>query len=307
MIDLRLLRYFVTVAETGSIAKAADILHISQSPLSRQIIQFEARLGLQLFERSGKRLALSRDGQAFLSQAAGLLASASDLERFAYDLTQGTAGQLRIGYVGGAIDAGILNGIIARLPAGTDAPAGQKFDFLEMRSGDQWEALAKRRIDLGLAYSPPPARYDQLSSGCLIDEPLRLVVARGTFSPGEPISPALLDGKPWVAFPQALNPGLRERFLAACHQCGFHPNIQHEVADPSIAFRLVEHGKGFTFRQASAEQTPYPCVDFHVVPWFPMRVTIHAIWRQQDDGALLRTVIQSLRDHDLSGPHARGS
>ncbi len=300
MIDLRFLRYFITVAETGSIARAADILHISQSPLSRQIIQFEANLGLQLFERTGKRLSLSRDGHAFLEQANSLMASASALEGFARDLARGTAGQLRVGYVDGAITAGFLDRIIAQLPETDGAAPYQKFDFLEMRSRDQWDALAERRIDLGLAYSAPPAQNDLLASMRIFDEALDLVVARGTFAPGTVISPALLDGKPWIAFPEALNPGLRDSFLSHCRQCGFTPDIRHEAADPAIVLRLVERGKGFAFRQPSADNATHPGIDFHAVPWFPMRVTIHAIWRQQDKGTLLETVTRLLVDQGMT-------
>lgn len=296
MLDLRLLRYFVTVAETGSIARAAEVLHISQSPLSRQLLQFEARLGLQLFERAGKRLSLSGDGQAFLERATALLASARALERYAADLARGTAGRLRIGYVEGATATNLLDRIIARLPAGSGGVVPQNFDFLEMRSSEQWQALAERQIDLGLAYSAPPAAGELLTAHCVVDEPLRLAVARGTFAPGTPITPALLDGRPWIAFPEALNPALREHFLASCHRCGFHPDIRHEAADPAIIFRLVERGNGFAFRQSSAEKAEHPRIDFHPVTWFPMRVTIHAIWRRQDQGALLKAVTRALLD-----------
>ena len=67
MLDLQQLRYFVAVAETENVGQAAELLHISQSPLSRQVQQLESRLGLTLFAREKKRLKLTPAGREFLA------------------------------------------------------------------------------------------------------------------------------------------------------------------------------------------------------------------------------------------------
>ena len=75
--DLRQLRYFVAVAEDEHVGRAAERLHISQSPLSRQIAQLEEKLGLVLFERSQQRIRLTRDGRTFLAEPRAFLTNAS--------------------------------------------------------------------------------------------------------------------------------------------------------------------------------------------------------------------------------------
>ncbi|HHG1493210.1 LysR family transcriptional regulator, partial [Klebsiella pneumoniae] len=80
MIDLRQLKYFVVVAEEEHVGRAAERLHISQSPLSRQIAQLEERLGLMLFERNQQRIRLTADGQTFLAETRSLLTHANRLE-----------------------------------------------------------------------------------------------------------------------------------------------------------------------------------------------------------------------------------
>ena len=92
MLDLRQLRYFVAVAEDEHVGRAAERLHISQSPLSRQIAQLEERLELQLFERSQQRIRLTADGRTFLAEARALLTHANRLESLARRLGRGDEG-----------------------------------------------------------------------------------------------------------------------------------------------------------------------------------------------------------------------
>ena len=92
-LDLRQLRYFVAVAELENVGRAATVLNISQSPLSRQIQQLEAQLGLDLFERERKRLRLTAEGRQFLDEARDLLAHAERLEMHSKLLGRGVEGR----------------------------------------------------------------------------------------------------------------------------------------------------------------------------------------------------------------------
>ena len=87
--DLRRLRTFVTVAERGSVSKAALTLHITQPALSRQISGLEEELGFALFERAGRRLLLTARGEQLLGDCRSLLTHAAVLERRAGALRRG--------------------------------------------------------------------------------------------------------------------------------------------------------------------------------------------------------------------------
>jgi DNA-binding transcriptional LysR family regulator len=87
--DLRLLRYFVAVAEAGTVTKAATALHVTQPVLSRQLQQLQQSLGLALFQRTGRRLRLTPAGEEFLPHARELLSRAEYLERSAANLAAG--------------------------------------------------------------------------------------------------------------------------------------------------------------------------------------------------------------------------
>ena len=142
MIELERLRAFVTVARTQNVTRAAELLHVSQSPLSRQILALEDGLGVALFTRERKRLRLTRAGRAFLADAEGLLRAAESVEQRARAWAKGEAGHLTIGYVAGAIYAGVLVTALERLRR--RAPRAT-LELRPMRSHEQIHAHARLR------------------------------------------------------------------------------------------------------------------------------------------------------------------
>src|ERR1700728_2532267 len=94
--DLRHARVFVTVAELGTVSKAALRLQVAQPALSRQLIDLENELGLGLFDRVGRRLLMTGEGEQLLSSCRVLLNSASAVAEQAQLLRHGDSGVLRI-------------------------------------------------------------------------------------------------------------------------------------------------------------------------------------------------------------------
>src|SRR5215218_6442964 len=94
--DLRHIRTFVTVAELGTVSKAALRLHVAQPALSRQIANLEDQFGLKLFDRVGRRLLLTSEGQELLGNCRGLLSYAHALGEHAQLLRHGNIGVLRV-------------------------------------------------------------------------------------------------------------------------------------------------------------------------------------------------------------------
>ncbi|HEY7519063.1 MAG TPA: LysR family transcriptional regulator, partial [Methylomirabilota bacterium] len=95
--ELRHLRYFVGVADAGSVSKAALRVHISQPALSRQIGDLETELGVRLFDRIGRRIQLTAEGEDLLALCREVLARADAIGERARTLTRGTVGSLRLG------------------------------------------------------------------------------------------------------------------------------------------------------------------------------------------------------------------
>jgi DNA-binding transcriptional LysR family regulator len=170
-VELRHVRYFIAVAEYLNFSKAAQQLHIAQPPLSRQIRQLEEDLGVTLFLRNKRRVALTKAGQIFLVEARKLVVQAGHAMEAARHAQKGESGIVRIGIASG------LGGVISkavfehrrRLPA-IDVECRDVF------SSFQNEALRKGEIDIGFLRPP----IDQVNLDCelLFEEEFVVVLPR---------------------------------------------------------------------------------------------------------------------------------
>src|SRR5215471_15990256 len=111
--ELRHLRYFVAIAEEGSVTRAAARLHMQQPPLSQQLRDLERELGFPLFDRSRKGVELTAAGAIFFDEAKGLLAHAQRAKDYAAHAATGLVGALTIGFTSSAAMGRIAPRIIA--------------------------------------------------------------------------------------------------------------------------------------------------------------------------------------------------
>ncbi len=95
--DVRVLRYFLAVVREESISRAADVLHITQPTLSRQLAQMEDELGVRLFDRGSRRIALTAEGLLLRRRAEEIVALVDKTERELTEQDQLIDGQISIG------------------------------------------------------------------------------------------------------------------------------------------------------------------------------------------------------------------
>lgn len=157
--DLRLLNYFLTVAKEGNITRAADLLHITQPTLSRQLKDMEDELGVSLFIRGNRQITLTDAGVLFQQRADELVTL---LEKTQRDL----ADQRNL--VGGTVSIGCVESSASRiLPEVLSAFAGEhpmvQYDLYSANGDDIKEKLDRGEIDLGLLLEPvEAAKYDYI-------------------------------------------------------------------------------------------------------------------------------------------------
>lgn len=238
--DLRHLRYFVAVAEERHFGRAAERLHMAQPPLSQQIRQLEAKLGVELFHRTTRRVDLSEAGRAYLRRARGILAEVDDAAHEARRVAAGAVGHLTIGCVGSATYS-LLPALSRQLAA--ELP-GVDFSFRgEMLAPDQVEALRAGTIDVALL-RPPIAdasltmtmlRHDRLVVAVPHDHPL----ARAPL-----VRPTDLGGTDLIIHSADRRSAMYDVVLRLCRDAGIEPRIRHEVGETSTLITLVAGGLG---------------------------------------------------------------
>jgi DNA-binding transcriptional LysR family regulator len=270
MLDLQQLRYFVAVAETEDVGQAAALLQIAPSPLSRQLQQLEARLGLTLFTREKKRLRLTPAGRDFLVEARALLAHAERVQQRAADVGRGKLGSLVVGYVAGAVHAGVIGRALQALQ---QQVPGAHIQLRSLRSAEQFAALQRGELDLGYTDAAPPAESG-LASVLLLEEPFLLAVPPGhALATAEALD---LNGVPLIA---PVSWQAREALLAACARLGWVPDLRHEAADPAAALGLVPAGLGAALVQKSlAPMAQASSVVLRELPEaFGLRLQVHCV------------------------------
>lgn len=307
-LDLRLLRYFVAVTETGHVGLAAERLGISQSPLSRQLKVLEGELGLALFDRRGKRLHLSDAGRRFLPEALKLLKEAKRVQRFAGSLARGESGRLAIGYVRNALIDGRLALALRTFNRRHPEIA---IEFHNRHSSLQNELLIRREIDVGFAHWP--IVDPRVASERIVHDPFLLAAPAGhPVLAKASIEPRDLDGSPWIVIDRKFDPTAHDQLAMACKTAGFSPDIRTEAPDLQVSLQIVAAGLGFTF-VPSAAINPHPdLIELRKLPWqtfalsiYMTRLNGHSTPQIEEFASLVRSRFRARKSRSLA--HGQGS
>ncbi|VVE87778.1 LysR substrate-binding domain-containing protein [Pandoraea bronchicola] len=250
--ELRHLRYFVTVAEELHFSRAAQKLNIGQPPLSMQIRALEEELGVPLFERSQRRVFLTTAGRAFLVRARQILADADAARQEVQQIAGLDAGELRIAFTTSApmtnLMKRVLTGYRQRYPRVT-------LTLSESPSERQRDALAERTLDIGLlrqAEDAPPVAG--LSFETLIDEALVVVLHQGhALSGRRSLSIADLAGEAFIMHPHDVGTAVDGKIRRMCERAGFTPRVVQEARESTTIVALAASGLGVAVLPAAVQ------------------------------------------------------
>jgi LysR family transcriptional regulator, benzoate and cis,cis-muconate-responsive activator of ben and cat genes len=239
--ELRHIRYFVAVGKCLSFTKAAEMLHVSQPPLSRQIQEFEEEVGAALFDRTGKKTSLTEAGKYLIVEAEQLLDGIEAACRNAKAISD-KARALNVGCVNFFFNTRLMP-FLEELRR--DKPE-LRIELRIMSTESQEKALMSGTIDIGFVRSW--VNEEALAFEPVAEEALALIFPESMqlaeTSPESCI--AALTERPFIGMGRATAAGLADAIASACSRFGFSPNLTYECNDAYSIIGLVASGLGWS-------------------------------------------------------------
>jgi DNA-binding transcriptional LysR family regulator len=289
--ELRHLRYFVTVAEELHFGRAAQRLHLSQPPLSMQIKALESELGTRLLARTQRRVELTAAGLEFLKDARDILARVAQATEAAQRAGRGETGELTVGFVSIA-DYNILPPLLREVSA---RQPGVRLVLREATTDVQLRELTEGRMDVGFVLSP--VNDERLKVLPLLREPLVAAlpdqhpVARGR----GPLPLKRLADSPFILIPRHMAPGLYDNVVGFCRQAGFSPRVEQEAVQMQTVVSLVSAGLGVALIPASLRHLGRTGVVYRPLREASPLTEIAAAWCAHEERPALARFLDAVR------------
>ena len=304
--ELRHLRYFVAVAESGSITKAAQRLGIQQPPLGQQIRALEAELKVQLFERAPKRVVLSNAGKEFLNDARHILASATAAMDKVRRFDRGEQGLLAVGFTSSASMHPIAPRILG---AFNNAYPLAKVEVEERETYELILRLQKRELDAAFMRFAP-RDLPGLTTTQLVDEDMVLAIPRDhalARKPQQPVTLKMLSDEDFVLYRRPDGFGIYDWLIASLAKRGFTPRVTHDVHRMMASINLVAAGAGLSFVPASMrtlhpEAVIYRPLAANTLP----RLPLFLVHRTDQDLMLVKNFVTVAMTVPANGGRASG-
>lgn len=277
--ELRHLRYFVTVAESLNFTKAAAKLHLAQPSLTRQIHDLEEEIGVRLLARIKSQVTLTEEGRSFLADARRVLMLAAESVQAVQRLSRGETGQLNIAYSSN-FNFELLPETLAAFRQAFPHIALNLFD---MTPAEQFRALEARKVDLGFVGLRPPVatknlRWESIARHTtVVVLPLKHPLARK-----RQLKLAELKTMFFVGLSEKTHPGFGDWLSETCRPAGFTPRILQEAESEPALLTFVAEGLGVTLARAHIKKLPHHGVAFR--PLEPPVTADYCIaWNRDND------------------------
>jgi DNA-binding transcriptional LysR family regulator len=295
--ELRHLRYFVTVAEELHFGRAAARLHISQPPLSMQIRALEEELGVVLLKRTQRQVALTQAGHALLQEARQILARVEQAVLVTRRAGRGEIGELSVGFISVA-DYNVLPVVLRefrrRYPL-------VNLNLREATTDLQARDLVAGRLDVGFVL--PPLTEPALESVPILREPLIAALPEKhplARKPGKLALEKLRDA-PFILFPRPNAPGLYDDVVSCCRAAGFSPRVEQEAIQMQTIVSLVSAELGVALIPASLTNLRRTGVVYKALRQESPLTEIHLAWRRGDELPALKVFTDLARELARNG------
>ncbi|MFD4841610.1 LysR substrate-binding domain-containing protein [Achromobacter sp. NPDC058515] len=297
-VDLRLLRYFLAVAEESHLTKAAARLGIRQPPLSQQIRVLEQELGVTLFHRLPRGMELTESGRALLEDARNIIALVDQAVDGVRRVSLGEAGRLTVGFTGSAAFHPFVPSVIRRF---RESAPNVRLVLEESSTGELMEAVAEGRVDVAFVRGPYGPDRSVVVETVLEETMLAAFPADHPAVKGRSrkrIALSELADESLILYRRHSGPGLYDAIIAACGAAGFSPRIAQEAPRMLSTLSLVAAGLGVSLVPASLRRVNIEGVVYvSVTHPAELRAPLNLIWRDAPLSGATTKLIDEVRRH----------
>ena len=288
-LELRHLKYFLAVAEELHYRRAAERLFISQPGLSKQIKQLENSLGVQLFERHNRKVALTKAGEYLKVEVTQNLKDLENILNHAKLINTGKDGNLKFGYVGSAMQD-IIPNLLIRL---NQQYPNISFGLKEMDNQRQIESLLSNEIDIGFVrVEKVPKSIEKRTvlkeSFCLVLPKNHKINAYNFKSLKE------FQTEPFILFDSKYSVSYYEKVMEIFQQFKFTPIVAHNTIHSESIYKLVENGFGISIVPKSLTKTNHTGIQFIELNKIPQRTALSAVWSKENRNPVIHNAINLL-------------
>ncbi len=286
--NLKRMRYFVTVADELHFGRAAERLHMAQPPLSQQIRLLEGELEVQLFDRTTRRVELTEAGRMLYPHAVRLLRASDDAAAAANLFRQGETGTLRLGFV----DSSSYDVMPRFLRSYREAFPKVDYELRTLSSDHQQDALIQRQIDIGIARVEPV--QPGLSSTMIAVEPLMIAMATSDpLAKGRTVGLADLSGRPIIGVDRNASPSLFRKRVGLFGQHGLDYDPIIEATEYTTVLGLVAAGQGVAVVPSGVQSFQPPGLHYLPITDPEAQSTLVMIHRNDDTSLIVSHAIDT--------------
>jgi DNA-binding transcriptional LysR family regulator len=299
--ELRHLRYFVAVAEAGGFRRAAELLHVSQPPLSQQVRALEEELGVELLTRSGRGVVLSPAGEVFLRESHAILDAVARATELARRVGRGETGHLSVAFVGSSL-FGLLPAILRAFRA--ERP-DVELHLREQPTGLALDAIRAGHTDVGVLR--PPSTATDLECHVIERERVLVALPQGhRLADSARIDPRELWNEQLILLGRREAPGLHESLVAALESVGGLPHVSQEASEIQTVLGLVAADLGVSLVPESAATLARAGVVYRALAGPAPTVDLALVWREDARSPVLDAFLDIARRVTDDGMIARG-
>jgi DNA-binding transcriptional LysR family regulator len=291
-VEFRHLNFFVAVAEELHFTRASVRLRIAQPHLSQEIRRLEREIGVELFVRTKRSVALTTAGRAFLERVRIVLDSTADAVHAARRASRGETGRIMLGSMSVAA-IGVIPNAIARF---RNAYPDVEVLLKDVNSEEGLEAVRTGQLDLCLMH-PPRTADPALNIETVWLEPLVAVLpSKHPLADKQRISLQRLRSDLWVINQRETGSRLHDEIIAACAAAGFEPRIAQRTTRMTTTISIVASGIGVTLLPITAARLAFGGAVYRQLRPPRSSIPVAFAWRQDQTAPVLAHFMDVVRN-----------